>query len=88
MARGQEETSTSQVGHSRGPNQEMPSASSLVFSMSMEELRSFYQIPDNISLELQDGPAASTVGEANRAVYFIREQFAVGLHFPMSSLVK
>ena len=29
MARGQEETSTSQVGHRRGPSQETPSASSI-----------------------------------------------------------
>ena len=61
MARGQEETSTSQVRHKRGPNRELPSASSLVFSMSMEELRSYYQIPDNISLELSNDPTALKV---------------------------
>ena len=54
----------------------------------MEELRSFCQILDNISLELSDGPIASTVEEADSAVYFTREQFAAGLHFPVSSLVK
>ena len=73
MARGQEETSTSQVGRRRGPNQELPSARSLVSSMSLEELRSFFQIPDSISLELSNGPAVSTVGEANSAIYFTRE---------------
>ena len=62
MMRSQEETSTSQVGRRRGSNQESPTTSSLVASMSMEELRSFCQVPDDISLELSEGPAFSTVG--------------------------
>ena len=88
MTRGQEETSTSQVGRRRGPIRELPFASNLVYSMSMEELRSFFQLPDRISLELLEGSVASTVGEANTAVYFTQEQFAAGLRFPVSSLVK
>ena len=68
--RGQDETSISQVGNRRGPIRELPSSSSLVTSMSMEELRSFYQIPDSISLELLDGSVVSTVGEADSIVYF------------------
>ena len=88
MVGGQEETSTSQVGRRRGPSRELPSASSLISSMSMEELRSFCQIPDSISLELSDGPTASTVGEADNVIYFTREQFTTGLCFPVSSLVK
>ena len=88
MARGQEEASTSQVGCRRGPSRELPSVSILVFSMSMEELRSYCQILDNISLELSDGPVASTIGEADNAVCFTQEQFAVGLYFLISSLVK
>ena len=58
MTRGQEETSTNQAGHNRGPSRELPSASSLVSFMSIEELRSYCQIPDNISLEFSDGPVA------------------------------
>ena len=54
----------------------------------MEELRSFYQIPNSISLELSDGLAASIVGDADSAVYFTWEQFTAGLRFPVSSLVK
>ena len=88
MARGQEETSTSQVRHRRGPSWELPSASSLVSSMSMEELRSFCQIHDNISIELSEGPTASTVGEAVSVVYFTWEQFAIELRFLVSLLVK
>ena len=56
--------------------------------MSLEELRSFCQIPDSISLEVSDGSAVSTIGEADSAVYFTRKQFEAGLRFPVSSLVK
>ena len=70
MARGQEETSTSQVGRRRGPNRELPFERNLVSSMAMEELRSNFLIPNNISLELSDGPAASTVGEANSRLFY------------------
>ena len=88
MARCQEETSTNQVVHMRGPTRELPFASRFVSSVSMEELRSFCQIPDSISLELSNGPATSTVGEADSFVYFTREQFVARLHFPVSSLGK
>ena len=36
--------------------------SSLMSSMSMEELRSFCRVLDDISLELSDWPARSTIG--------------------------
>ena len=70
MARGQEETSTSQAGHRRRPGRGTPSASSIISSLSMEELRSYYQIPDNIDFELPDGPAESNIGKEDGAVYF------------------
>ena len=72
MMRGQEET-TSQVGRRRGSSRESPSVSSLVASISMEELRSFYRVPNDISLELSDGPTFSIVGEADNVVCFTRE---------------
>ena len=86
--RDQEENSTSKVGCRRGSNRESPTASSLVASMYVEELRSFSQVPDVISLELSDGPAFSTIEQVDNVVYFTREQFAAGLCFPVSSLVK
>ena len=86
--RGQEETSTSQVVHMKRSSQESPTASSLVSSMFMEELRSFYQVPDGISLEFSNKPARSTVVQANNTIYFTREQFATGLRFSTSSLMK
>ena len=54
----------------------------------MEELRSYYKIPDNINIELSDGPTESTISKEDSAVYFTREQHAVGLRFPVLSLIK
>ena len=88
MTRGHEETSTSQIGRKRGISQEMPTISSLVVAMFVEELRSFSQVPVDIRLEVADGPAAPTIGGADNAVYFTREQFVVELVFHIPSLVK
>ena len=88
MERGQEEISTSQARSRRGPSQDTPSASSLISYLSMEELRSYYQIPNNIDFEFPDGPAESTIDEEDSVVYFTREQLTAGLRFPISSLVK
>ena len=87
MARGQEETSTSQVGRKRGPSLDMPSTSSLISALSMEELRSYYQIPNNFDFELSDGSAESTINEEDSVVYFTWEQLVAELRFPISSLV-
>ena len=88
MAKGQEETSTSQVGRRRGPGRDMPSASSIISSLSMEELRSYCHIPDNIDFELLNSPNESTIGKEDDAIYFTREQLAAGLHFPVLYLIK
>ena len=88
MARGQEETCTSQARRRRGPGRDKPSASSIISSLSMEELRSYCHIPGNIDFGLSDGPAESTIDKEDDAVYFTREQLAVGLRFPVSSLIK
>ena len=88
MMRGQEKTSTSQVGRRKGSSWESPIASSLVASMSMEELRSFRRVPDGNNLEFSNGHARPTVRQADNAIYFTREQFAAGFRFPISLLVK
>ena len=66
MARGQEETSTSQAGCKRGTPREMPTTSNLVAAMSVEELRSFSQVPTDISLEFSDVATALTIGGCGR----------------------
>ena len=88
MARSQEETSTSKAERRRGPGWDTPSASNIISSLYMEELRSYCYIPDNIDFELPDDPAESIIDKEDGAEYFIREQLAVKLHFPISSLIK
>ena len=73
MTRGQEETSTSQAGRRRRPRRDTPSASSLISSLSMEELRSYCQIPNTIDFEFLDGPTESTINEEDSVMYFTRE---------------
>ena len=88
MVRGQEETSTSQSGSRRGLGRDMPSANNIISFMSMEELRSYCHIPDNIDLELSDSSIESTINKEDDAIYFTREQLITGLHFLVSSLIK
>ena len=87
MERGHEETSTSPVGHKRGTPRETPSVRSLVAAMSIEEFRSFNQVPIVIKLEVSDDMTTPTIGGSDDVVYFTREQFYVGLRFPIPSLV-
>ena len=54
----------------------------------MEELRSYCQIPGNIDIESSKDSTESTIGEGDGAIYFTREQLAVGLHFLVLSLIK
>ena len=64
------------------------SASHIVSSLTMEELRTYCETPDDIDLKLMDKPDESTLGGEHNAVFFTREQLAAGLHFPVSALVK
>ena len=88
MVRGEEETSTSQAGHKKGPTRGTPTTSSIISSLSMEELRTYCEIPDDIDVTLPDAPTQNTVGGEDNAVFFTWEQLAVGLRFPVPSLVK
>ena len=88
MVRGYKEVSSSQAGRRRGTPLETSIVSSLVDAMSAEELRLYNQVPTKISLEMSDGPVASTIEEADNVIYFTREQFVVGLRFPVPSLLK
>ena len=85
MARNQEDTS--QAGRKRGPTWGTPSTSNIISSLFIEELRAYCEILDDIDIVLSKGLVKNTVGEEYNAVYFTREQLAVGLRFPVSSLV-
>ena len=64
----------------------MPSTSSIISSLSIEELRVYCQIPDDIDVVLSKGSTENTVGEEFNALFFTQEQLATGLRFPVSSM--
>ena len=66
----------------------MPTTSSLVAAMFVEELRLYNQIPAKINLEMSYDSTTSIVGEVDNAIYFTWEQFVAGFHLPVPSLVK
>ena len=70
MTRDEEETSTSQASRRRGPARVARSASHIVSSLTMEELRTYYEIPDDIDLKLMDKPDESTLGGEHNAMFF------------------
>ena len=86
MARGQEETSTS--GRPGGSTWAMPSASSIISSLTMEELMRYCEVPDNINFWLVDRVDESTLSGEHNSVFFTREHLAVGLRFPVPTIVK
>ena len=88
MARSQEETSTSQMGRKHGPTWGTHSTSSIISSLSMGELKAYYEIPDDINVMLLEGPTENTKGAKYKAVFFTLEQLRVDLCFPVSSLIK
>ena len=86
MAMGQEETSTS--GRPRGHPQATPSTSSVIASLTMEELKVYCEVPDNIDLRLVERADDSTLGGEHNGVFFTREHLAAGLCFLLPTIVK
>ena len=62
------------------PAQGTRSASNIVSSLTLEELKTYCEIPDNIDLMLMEKP--------DDAMFFTREQLAAGLPFLVLALVK
>ena len=87
MARGQEATSTSQVGRKRVPIWGTPSASNIISSLTMEELRAYCDVLDNIDLKLMEDPDESTLGREHNAMFFTWEHLASGLRFAVPALI-
>ena len=86
MARGREETSTS--GRLGGRPRAKPSASNVIASLTMEELKVYCEVPDNIDLRLMERADDSTPGGEHNGVLFTREHLATGLRFPIPAIVK
>ena len=86
MARGREETSTS--GRPGGRPRAKPSTSSVIASLTMEELKVYCEVPDNIDLRLMERADDSTLGGEHNGVFFTREHLATGLRFLVLAIVK
>ena len=86
MVRGREETSTS--GRLGGRPRATPFASSVITSLTMEELKVYCEVPDNIDLRLMERADGSALGGEHNGVFFTREHLATGLRFPVSTIVK
>ena len=88
MTRGEEGTSTSQACRKQGPVRGTGSSSHIISSLTVEELRSYCEVPENIDLKLMDEPDESTLNREHNVVFFTLEQLMVGLRFPVSALFK
>ena len=86
MVRGREETSTS--GRPGGWPRAKPSASNVIASLTMEDLKVYCEVPDNIDLRLMEREDDSTLGGEHNGVFFTCEHLAAGLRFPVLAIVK
>ena len=86
MARGEEETSTS--GRQGERTRAAPVASSIIASLTMEELKAYCEVPDKIDLKLMDRANESTLDGEHSGVFFTQEHLAAGLCFPLPAIVK
>ena len=86
MVRGHEETSSS--GRRGERTWATPSASSIISSLTIEELMRYCKVPNDISLRLVDRPNESTLSIEHSVVFFTREHLATGLIFPVPTMVK
>ena len=86
MVRDREETSTS--GRLGGRPRAKPFASNIIASMTMEELKVYCEVPDNVDLRLMERTDESKLGEEHNSVFFTREHLAAELRFPVPAIVK
>ena len=75
-------------GHPRGQPRAKPSASNIIVSLTMEELKVHCEVPDNIDLRLMERADESTLGGERNGVFFTCEHLAAGLRFPLPTIVK
>ena len=86
MARGREETFKS--GRPGGRLRATRYANIIISSLTMEELKAYCEVPDNIDLRLMERADESTLGGEQDGVFFTREHLAAGLRFPVPAIVK
>ena len=74
MVRGREETSTS--GRPGGRPRAKPSASNIIASMTMDELKVHCEVPDSIDLRLMEGTDESTLNGGTQWCVFYPRAFS------------
>ena len=75
-------------GRPGGQPRAKPSASNVIASLTMEELKVYCEVPDNIDLRLMERADDSTLGGEHNGVFFTCEHLAVGLRFPVLAITK
>ena len=65
-----------------------PSTSNIIASMTMEELKVYCEVPDNIDLRLMERADESMLSREHNGVFSTCEHLAAGLRFPVLALVK
>ena len=86
MVRGREETPTS--GRPGGRPRAKPSTSNIIASMTMEELKVYCEVPDNIDFLLMERADESMLSGEHNGVFFTHEHLVAGLRFPVPAIVK
>ena len=54
----------------------------------MEELKAYYEVPEDIDLRLMERVDDSMLGGEHNGVFFTREHLAANLRFPVPAIVK
>ena len=80
--------SSSAVGQSDKDASGVVYAKKSVDKLNVRQFCERFCIPNGVSIQLVDGEAVSTEKSADNAIYFTKEQFNVGLRFPLPSLFK
>ena len=65
-----------------------PSASNIIASMTIEELKIYCEVPNDIDLRLMERTDESTLGGEHNGMFFAHEHLAAGLRFPILTIVK
>ena len=80
MSANKEATSSSSSGDAQ--------AEKAVDKLNVREFRERFCIPNGVFMELMDGEVMTTKKSEDNAIFFTKEQFNVGLQFPLPSLFK
>ena len=80
MSMNKEATSSSSSGDAH--------AEKSVDKLNVREFREHFCIPNGVFVELMDGEVVTTEKSEDNAIFFTKEQFNVGLRFPLPSLFK